>query len=114
MKSRRIGTAFLLGRGSQLVVRTTPGRQLQFIGGAAAIMDERDIPYLLEMPVQIEIEPEYAEKISGWEAKTPIGKLQHAKFVGLKHPDAEEPEPVKPKRGPGRPPSTHLWEPSDE
>lgn len=61
-----IANAFL-DRGQSLVVPTTPGRTIQFIGGHAKILIESDLPPVLRMSnATVVVEPDQIDWVRGW------------------------------------------------
>lgn len=61
-----IADAFLRG-GQNAAITTYPGRRIDFRGGHARIVDERDMPALLRMSnIVLEVRPEKVEWLPGW------------------------------------------------
>lgn len=119
MKTRNVARVYLKGGAVNRVVRTTPGRSVSFVGGAAVIQDERDMPFMLMMSdVQVEVETEYIDGLPTWLQHCPIGKYPSApvQTAGIGSGDihvgppptyeitrlvraVSEPEPVGARRG---------------
>lgn len=111
---RTIATAYL-DRGQSLVIRTTPGRQIQFLGGRVEIKEEHDLTPILRMPNAIVVvDAEQVDWVDKWlkacgESPHEVPQCVIEMPSGVKRypPDYElvdpEPDPVPARRGPGRP-----------
>lgn len=103
-----------LDRGQSLVVRTGPGRQIQFLGGHVAIKDAGDLTPILRMPnATVVVDAEQTDWIDQWlkacgesphEAPQAVIEMpDHTKRYPPDYAVEPEPDPVPARRGPGRP-----------
>ena len=114
MLTRKLGTVYLRGQGNPNHRRaTTPGRALEFRGGAADILHPNDMVAALQIKgAQVEVPYEYKDSLDEWKRAVPVGGAVLADVVIIGEPEAvPEPEPAKRaprKPAPAVPPSTPV------